>query len=269
MVQVMRRGEILANDIEDTSNHDQEDNQSTCSNHHQSALTQNISEEFNILHTDQVETSVIIENTREKNAKNLYNSNFVTNSVTPPNNQEITDTKCDGTSTKINEQTNNPKECNDFSESTSTLTINPEAALSEDFLAPTISYDVSSLNTVKPGINYGNRFNYCKEKIYYNICSTIYTTNLIHFCAPRLCNMYVKYLILMYIGMYNKECCICEEKCNVVSDFYNGILSELLVCVVMDCAKRSLRCIITLNKCCRRGHVPFKYMARMNNTCFI
>ena len=149
MVQVMRRGENLTTDIEDTSNHDQEDNQSTCSNHHQGALNQNSSEEFNILHTDQVETSVIIENTRAKNVKNLCNSNIIANSVTSSNNQGITDTKCDGTNTKISEQTNNQKECNDFSESTSTLTINPEAALSEDFLAPTINYDVSSLKYSK------------------------------------------------------------------------------------------------------------------------
>ena len=42
------------------------------------------------------------------------------------------------------QQTSNSKECNDFSESTSTLTINPDAALSEDLLATAINYEVSS-----------------------------------------------------------------------------------------------------------------------------
>ena len=46
----------------------------------------------------------------------------------------------------INESIIIPKECNDFSESTSTLTINPDAAaVSEEFLVPTINYDVSNM----------------------------------------------------------------------------------------------------------------------------
>ena len=37
----------------------------------------------------------------------------------------------------------NQKECNDFSESTSTLTINPDAAFSQELLATAINYEVS------------------------------------------------------------------------------------------------------------------------------
>lgn len=84
MVQVMRRGENLTTDIEDPSNHDQDDNQSTCSNHHQGALNQNSFEEFNILHTDQVDSSVIIEATRAKNALNQFNSKSIAKRVISP-----------------------------------------------------------------------------------------------------------------------------------------------------------------------------------------
>ena len=45
----------------------------------------------------------------------------------------------------INESIMIPKEFNDCSESTSTLTINPDAAVSEEFLSPTINYDVSNI----------------------------------------------------------------------------------------------------------------------------
>ena len=48
------------------------------------------------------------------------------------------------TKTINGQQTTNSKECNDFSESTSTLTINPDAALSEDVLTAAINYEVSS-----------------------------------------------------------------------------------------------------------------------------
>ena len=154
MVQVKRRGEEnLTNDIiiEDTSIHnDHEDSQNLPSVHSISNDFQN-QDDYKKLDEHNSETSLIEEDTEVKNIKNnLLNSSIISDSIIQLNNHAESLKRSEVMFTKTNQndigqQPNqtNPKECNDFSESTSTLTINPDAAFSEDLLASTINYEVS------------------------------------------------------------------------------------------------------------------------------
>ena len=147
MVQVKRRGEENStNDviIEDTSIPNDQDDSQNESSIHESTFSNH--EHFKMLHEHNGDTSVVEEKTEAKNVKNnLFNSDILSDSIIQLNNQDE-NSKSEVMFTKpiIGQQTSNSKECNDFSESTSTLTINPDAAMSEDLLATTISYEVSS-----------------------------------------------------------------------------------------------------------------------------
>ena len=153
MVQVKRRGEEnLTNDIiiEDTSIHnDHEDSQNLPSVHSISNDFQN-QDDYKKLDEHNSETSLIEEDTEVKNTKNnLLNSSIISDSIIQLNNHAESLKRSEAMFTKTNQndigqQPNqtNQKECNDFSESTSTLTINPDAAFSEDLLASAINYEV-------------------------------------------------------------------------------------------------------------------------------
>ena len=164
MVQVMRRGENLTNDIEGTSNLDQDENQSTCSIR-LSTPTQN-PEEFDTSDMEnKIEINVISEDT--SSVKNVFNSSCMSNSMTTSNDQEPKEeSRTDSAMIiKPNKQTNNQKDFNDFSESTSTLTINPDAALAEGFLSPVINYDVSYGLTYIICIEIRKRCKYIRRKL--------------------------------------------------------------------------------------------------------
>ena len=153
MVQVKRRGdEISTNDviIEDTSIHNDQDDSQNESSIHESGGTFPNHEHFKMLHEHNDDTSVVEEKTEAKNVKNnLFNSNILSDSIIQLNDQdENSKSEVMFTKTINGQQTTNSKECNDFSESTSTLTINPDAALSEDLLATAINYEVSSYRCI-------------------------------------------------------------------------------------------------------------------------
>ena len=161
MVQVKRRGEEnLTNDIiiEDTSIHnDQEDSQNLPSVHPISNDFQN-QEEYKISNVNNLERNLVEENIEERNEKNnLFHSNIISDSIIELNNQNEDLKKSEVMSNKTSQNTiglqqpnqTNQKECNDFSESTSTLTINPDAAFSEELLATAINYEVSSVRVIK------------------------------------------------------------------------------------------------------------------------
>ena len=139
MVEVKRRGENSTNDMEGSSNRDQDDSQNQCSNQ-QSSSDVNI-EGLSISNGDKIQTDDINSGRNIKKLQELFMSSFNSNLI---NCQEITeDTKSGDPIITIHELPKHQKECNDFSESTSTITINPDALLIEDFLTPTINYDVS------------------------------------------------------------------------------------------------------------------------------
>ena len=141
MVEVKRRGENSTNDIEGSSNRDQDDSQNQCSNQ-QSSSDVNI-EGLNISNGDKIQTDDINSGKNIKKLQELFMSSFNSSLI---NSQEITeDTESGDPIITINELPKHQKECNDFSESTSTITINPDALLTEDFLTPTINYDVSHI----------------------------------------------------------------------------------------------------------------------------
>ena len=155
MVQVKRRGEEnLTNDIiiEDTSIHnDQKDSQILPSVHAISNDFQN-QDEHKMLNENNCEGDLVDEDFEERNVKNkLYHSNIISDSNTQLNSQDedlkrneamFAKTTQNNIEVKQHNQTNQ-KECNDFSESTSTLTINPDAAFSQELLATAINYEVS------------------------------------------------------------------------------------------------------------------------------
>ena len=155
MVQVERRGEEnLRNDIiiEDTSIHnDQKDSQILPSVHAISNDFQN-QDEHKMLNENNCEGDLVDGDFEERNVKNkLYHSNIISDSNTQLNSQDeelkrsesmFAKTTQNNIELKQHNQTNQ-KECNDFSESTSTLTINPDAAFSQELLATAINYEVS------------------------------------------------------------------------------------------------------------------------------
>ena len=139
MVEVKRRGENSTNDIEGSSNRDQDDSQNQCSNQ-QSSSDVNI-EGLNISNGDKIQADDINSETNVKKLQELFMSSFNSKLI---NSQEITeDTESGDPIITMKELPKHQKDCNDFSESTSTITINPDALLTEDFLTPTINYDVS------------------------------------------------------------------------------------------------------------------------------
>ena len=156
MVQVKRRGEEnLTNDIiiEDTSIHnDQKDSQILPSVHAISNDFQN-QDEYKMLNENNCEGDLVEEDIEDRNVKNnLFHSDIISDSNTQLNSQEedlnrseviFTKTTQNNIGQQQQNQTNR-KECNDFSESTSTLTINPDAAFSQELLATAINYEVSS-----------------------------------------------------------------------------------------------------------------------------
>lgn len=155
MVQVKRRGEEnLTNDIiiEDTSIHnDQKDSQILPSVHAISNDFQN-QDEHKMLNENNCEGDLVDEDFEGRNVKDkLYHSNIISDSNTQFNSQDedlkrseamFTKTTQNDIEVKQHNQTNQ-KECNDFSESTSTLTIYPDAAFSQELLATAINYEVS------------------------------------------------------------------------------------------------------------------------------
>ena len=155
MVQVKRRGEEnLTNDIiiEDTSIHnDQKDSQILPSVHAISNDFQN-QDEHKMLNENNCEGDLVDGDFEERNVKNkLYHSNIISDSNTQLSSQDedlkrseamFAKTTQNNIELKQHNQTNQ-KECNDFSESTSTLTINPDAAFSQELLATAINYEVS------------------------------------------------------------------------------------------------------------------------------
>ena len=209
MVQVKRRGEEnLTNDIiiEDTSIHnDQKDSQILPSVHAISNDFQN-QDEYKMLNENNCEGDLVDEDFEDRNVKNkLYHSNIISDSNTQLNSQDedlkrseamFAKTTQNNIELKQHNQTDQ-KECNDFSESTSTLTINPDAAFSQELLATAINYEVSCFWAYRFNVSIGNTKSFLL-KLYDMV-------QWIDFCA---------YLIWQNIFLPN------DQKMNVCQVFY-------------------------------------------------